>query len=462
MTQDSLPALRDAVRASRPEDLVPYPDQAMFLALRGADQEAVMQALWIYDHPVDLDGIHRFHRNLYNGLFGRQIETSPLPFGRHRWVSVRPSESNLRFEQKPRPRAELFDWADEQVALPLDPEWGPAWRICVQPFDDGTTVVSLVGTHCIADGAGAVMSVVEAVNGMSRDLDYAAPRSRTRSRAILEDLRQLVRDLPEIGRTIVRFAKVAWRRRHDLTRPAGGPRPAPGPKNVAHVPSAAVFIDVAEWDARAESLAGNNFSLAAGFAGKLAQNLKRVRSADGAVTLMIPVNDRGDFDDTGGNVVSIANVSFDPAKVNTDLTGPRNAIRDALKKAREVPDEMVELLPLIPFVPKRGIAKMADVAFGFTTDLPTSVSNLGDLPADMMKVDGTPAQYLCFRGMDRQVSIDTLDRRGGILTVASGRVSGKVIISVMSYQPGQENTQTGLRRVIADTLGEFGLSGEIA
>ncbi len=83
-------------------------------------------------------------------------------------------------------------------------------------------------------------------------------------------------------------------------------------------------------------------------------------------------------------------------------------------------------------------------------------------PADMMKVDGTPAKYLCFRGMDRQVSQDTLDRRGGILTVASGRVSGKVVISVMSYQPGQQNTQSGLRQVIADTMGEFGLSGEIA
>lgn len=462
MTPSSLPAVQDAVRATRPEDLVPYPDQAMFLALRGADQAAVMQALWFYDRPVDREGIARIHRNLYNGLFGRQIETSALPFGRHRWVSVQPTDSNLRFEETSRPRAELFDWADEQVALPLDPEWGPAWRIGVQPFDDGTTVVSLVATHCIADGAGAVMSIVEAVHGMRRDLGYAAPRSRRRSRAVREDLRQLGRDFPEIGRTLVRFAKVAFNRRRDLARPAATPAVTATGKAAAHVPSASIFIDIDQWDARAETLGGNNFSLAAGFAGKLAQNLKRTRTSDGVVTLMIPVNDRGDFDDTGGNVVSIANVSFDPARVTADLTGPRNAIRDALKKAREVPDEMVELLPLIPFVPKRGIAKMVDVAFGFTTDLPTSVSNLGDLPADMMKVDGTPAKYLCFRGMDRQVSQDTLDRRGGILTVASGRVSGKVVISVMSYQPGQQNTQSGLRQVIADTMGEFGLSGEIA
>ena len=130
--------------------------------------------------------------------------------------------------------------------------------------------------------------------------------------------------------------------------------------------------------------------------------------------------------------------------------------------AREVPDEMVELLPLIPFVPKRGIAKMVNVAFGFTTDVPVSVSNLGDLPAEMMKVDGTEAQYLCFRGVDREVSRQTLDNRGGILTLTAGRISGKVVVTVISYQPGRENTQEDLRQVIAHTLGEFGLSGEIA
>ena len=461
MTHDNLPAV-STDRATDAATVVPYPDQAMFLALRGADQEAAMQALWFYDRPVDRDGIVRFHRNLSSGLLGRRIETSPLPFGRHRWVAAPTTEANLAFGESARPRAELFDWADEQVALPLDPELGPAWRMAVQPFDDGSTVVTLVISHCIVDGAGAVLSCMEAVLGITRDLAYPPPRSRPRARAIRQDLRQLGRDLPEIGRTLVRFVKVAFSRRRELTQPAAVPAITAGARQVAHVPSASIFIDVNQWDARAETLGGNNFSLAAGFAGKLAQNLKRVRASDGEVTLMIPVNDRGDFNDTGGNVVSIASVSFDPAQVTSDLTGPRNAIRDALKKAREVPDEMVELLPLIPFVPRRGIARMVNVAFGFTTDLPTSVSNLGDLPAEVMKVDGTPAQYLCFRGVDRQVASDTLDRRGGILTIAAGRVSGKVVISVISYQPGQENTQGGLRQVIAQTLEQFGLSGEIA
>lgn len=442
-------------------DLVPYPDQALFLALRGAGQAAVMQGLWIYDRPVDRDGLTRFHRNLNHGLLGRLIEPSPLPFGRHRWVAAPETDANFDVADRPRPRAELFDWADEQVALPLDPEHGPGWRLGLQQFTDGSSVVSLVASHCIADGTGTVMACVEAMHGLTRELGYPRPHAVTRGRAVRRDLRQFLSDLPEVARTLGRATRVLARRRRDLAKPA--PRlPAVSAQRLAHVPSASVFLDIPAWDQRAENLGGNSFSLAAGFAGRLAMNLGRVRASDGAVTLMIPVNEREDLQNTGGNVVSIASVSLDPATVTTDLSGPRAAIKESLRTAREVPDEMVELVPLIPFVPKKAFAKIADVAFGFSTDLPVSCSNLGDMPADFLNIDGSPAQYVCFRGVDREVSQEILDRRGGLLTVAAGRIGGKVVITVISYQPGADNSQGRLREVIAATLGEFQLSGEIA
>jgi hypothetical protein len=104
---------------------------------------------------------------------------------------------------------------------------------------------------------------------------------------------------------------------------------------------------------------------------------------------------------------------------------------------------------------------MADVAFGFSIDLPVSVSNFGDLPAELSRVDGTAAERFSFRGVDRNVTHETLERRGGILTVTSGRIDGKLSITVISYQPGIQNSQSGLRQVIAQTLAEFGLTGEI-
>lgn len=443
------------------DHLVPYPDHALFLALRGAGQGAVMQAIWIYPRAVDLAALSRFHGNLYSGLLGRRIERSPLPFGRHRWVAAPRGEDNFDIAERARSREELFDWADEQVERPLDPEWGPAWRLGVQSFTDGSTAVSLVVSHCIADGTGSVLAALEAMNGVRRDLGYPPPGSRPRGRAVRADLRQVRRELPEIARTAAAAAKVAFRRRNDLARPEPAAPPAAAGDQPVLVPSASVFLDVGDWDARAERLGGNSFSLAAGFAGKLAQNLGRVRAADGIVTLMIPVNEREDLENTGGNVVSIATVSFDPAAVTEDLTGPRSAIREGLRNAREQPDEMVGLLPLIPFVPKRGLAKMVDVAFGFSVDLPVSCSNLGDVPAEIMRVDGTAADYLIFRGVDRSPSRATLDRRGGLLTVASARMAGKIVLTVISYQPGGDNTHGGLRAVIARTLGEFGLTGEV-
>jgi len=442
-----------------PDNVLPYPDQVLFLALRGAGQDAVMQGLWIYEHPVDLDGVRRFHRNLYGTILSRRIEPSPLPFGRHRWVAQPFSDSNFSVYDAPIDRSQLYPWADEQTELPLDPQSGPAWRLGVQPFTDGSTAVSLVISHCVADGAGSMMACLQAITGMNRDLGYPPAGSRPRGAAIRADLRQFRRDLPQLWRTLRHAVKVAARRRSELRRSPAPALAATG--RTARMPSASVFVDAAAWQACAERLGGNSFSMVAGFTGRMAVHLHRTRASDGAVTLMIPVSEREDLQDTGGNVVSIAHVSFDPGPVTTDLTGPRTAIREGLKHAREVPDEMVELLPLTPLIPKRGIARIADVAFGFSTDLPVSCSNFGTLPPDLTSADGTNAEYLSFRGVDRHASVENLEQRRGVMTVTSGQIGDKMTISVISYQPGMANTQAELHDVITRTLSEFGLTGAI-
>jgi hypothetical protein len=448
-------------RRPAPDNVVPYADQALLLALRGAGQEAVMQIIWIYEHNLDLDGVRRFHQTFGRGLVGRLIERSPLPFGRHRWVSVPGPQTPLVIAGQPRSRDELWDWAHEQVELPLDPERGPAWRLGVQSFTDGSSAVSLVISHTVADGGGVVASVIAAINDDGRDLGYPPRRSRTRSRALIEDVRQLADDLPEIWRTLVKAIKVALRRKDELVRPSEPVSvPAGGAGTVMTAFTTAV-IDMDEWDSRARNLGGHHFSLVSGFAGKLAENIGRTRATDGAVTLMIPVSERDNPGDTGGNVVTIANVTFDPGPVATDLTSARAAIKQGLVTARQTPDEMVELLPLIPFLPKRAMGRIADMAFGFTADVPVSCSNMGDVPDDVLRLDGTVAERLYFGGVDRNLSGDVLERRGGLMTVAAARLGGKVILPVMSYQPGADNSRTRLREVMAQTLAEFDLSGAI-
>ena len=411
----------------RPDNRLSFMDQAMFLGLRAIGQEAVMQVVWIYEHPVDFDALRRFHQNLGYGLYGRRIECSPLPFGRHRWISAQ-GPPRLDIADCARPRAELSDWADERSQLPIDPEWGPPGHLAVLPLTDGATAISVVGSHCLADGVGALFAVFDAATGNTRDLGYPPPRSRTRLRAMASDARQAARDAPEVARTLVAAARLAFRRRHEFARSAA-PRPTTiggddGDCKVVE-PIVTIFVDLDDWDVRAEALGGNSYSLVAGFAAKLAERMGRLRADDGAATLIIPVNERT-LDDTRANAVSLATVSVDPTSVTTDLSGARIAIRQALKEAREAPDETLQLLPLIPWIPKRAVKRLADAAFGFNADLPVSCSNFGDIPPEIGRPDGTDAEYVILRGLDRDVTQQVLEQRGGLLNVVSGRIGGKI------------------------------------
>jgi hypothetical protein len=85
-------------------------------------------------------------------------------------------------------------------------------------------------------------------------------------------------------------------------------------------------------------------------------------------------------------------------------------------------------------------------------------SNLGVLPDDLARVDGTPAEYVMARGVDGQVPRGVLEHRNGILTVISMQMIGRVSMAVIGYQPGAENTKATLRAYVEETLAEFGLS----
>jgi hypothetical protein len=59
-------------------------DEAMVRANRATGRVQMIQVVWVYEHPVNLDEVRRFHRNFGYGMAGRRVERSPLPFGRYR------------------------------------------------------------------------------------------------------------------------------------------------------------------------------------------------------------------------------------------------------------------------------------------------------------------------------------------------------------------------------------------
>ncbi|BBX92834.1 hypothetical protein [Mycolicibacterium boenickei] len=444
--------------AAHPDNRLSYTDQAMFLALRATGEESLAQLVWVYERPVDLDAVRKLHENLGFGLFGRRIETSPLPFGRHRWVAATGPAAPLDIEQSARPRTELTEWADERAGLPIDPETGPGWRLGVLPMTDGSTAISLEISHCLTDGMGAVLTITDAMKGIRRDLGYPLPRSRARSHALKTDGREAIHSLPEVARTVAKTVRLAYERRHDIARSA--PPPAVSydgdPDAEVLVPAISVFVDLADWDERAQALQGNSHSLLAGFAARLGARLGRQRIEDGAVSLLIPIADRTD-DDTRANAVSLDSIAVDPVPVTKDLTAARAVIRAGFKKRRDEPDESLELLPLIPFVPKIAVRRGADVLFGFS-DLPVSCTNLGDLDPALGRPDGTDCDYLMLRGVNGRIPRKLLEQRRGLLTVASGRLGGQISITVVGYEPGAANTKQSLLEHVTHVLGEFGLT----
>jgi hypothetical protein len=435
-------------------------DQASFLGLRALGYGAHVQFHWIYNRPASIDGLRRFHRNLGYGLLGRLVEPSPLPFARDRWVVSR-GPDDIEIAETPRSRSDLNAWLHERACLPLDPQYGPGWHTGVLPLEDGGTAVCLTTSHTLVDGLGILQAISDAADGRTRHLGYPAPGSRRRGRAALQDARQMLASAPELGRATAATVRIARHRRRDVV--ASMTSSPPSPRRAAHerpvvVPYLTAYVDVADWDACAKGIGGNGFTLLAGFAARLAARMGRVRD-DGTVTLAFPVSDRTE-DDTRGNAVVFPTVSVDPARLPSDLGEVRLKFKQAFADLDEITAELLGPLPLASLAPKWVARRAAGMGLG-AASLPVGCSNVGDLPPAANRPDGTDADYASGRLIEPGINRRALERVGGQVYVASGRVHGKIFLAVNAYLVGRTNSQGALREDVSRTLDEFGLTAEI-
>jgi polyketide synthase 12 len=442
------------------DDRLAYLDQAAFLALR-AVHGALIQVTWIYNRPVDVEGLRRFHRNLGRGLLGRRIERATLPFARDRWV-VAAESADIDFAPTPRPRAEVNAWADERARLPLDPEWGPGWHLGVLPLVDGGTAVSLVASHTIVDAIAFGQAIEDAAEGRTREFGYPPAGSRTLRRALREDLRQTVKDLPDVAHALGAVARRARRDRQELRSSMKAAPPSPKTSNgdqTVEVPALTAYIDLAEWDARAKSLGASSNSLVAGIACRLAVRVGRVQD-DGTVTLRFLVSLRTD-DDTRGNALTSVDVTVDPTRAATDLGDMQATITQGILAAMEDPDnEWLAPLPLAALTPVWAARKVAGMAAGGST-LPVTCSNVGDLSPAANRPDGTDADYAYLRNLEPDIKKSTLEAMGGQLFLGSGRGQGKMFIRISAYLLDGPNTKEELRKNVSAAFAEFDLNVEI-
>ncbi|WP_431230961.1 hypothetical protein ACQ856_14755 [Mycolicibacterium psychrotolerans] len=440
-------------------------DQAFYAGHHAAGQKEVMQVGWLYERPVDLDALEKFRLELSKGMMGRLIERSPLPFGRWRWVSD-PAPAPLEVASTARPRAELGDWFDERTQQRIDPETGPGWRISVQPLDDGSTAISLVLSHYVIDGIGAAVAVTEALWGMSRDLSYPPPRSRSSLTALVQDVRETVHDAPAVGRAFLAGVKEARRRQQDVVHneaQASLPTTAPtsGADDLVIVPNVWIRIPLDQWNARAEALGGTSSALSAAFTARLDRHMGRLHGDTDDVKMLLTVNNRT-ADDARAVAVSFVRVGIDPDGVAADLSDARAAIKVALKVGKDSPDESAELVALTPFTPKRAWKRLMDYAVS-DPDQPAVCSSLGDTGPAAARPDGSPCQAMFARGASQHLTRGWLERTGSQLHVFVGTSTdiNQVGVCVRGYQPGSVTTRAQLRELAERTLAEFGLNGDI-
>lgn len=436
---------------------IDYFDQIALELLRVTDRRQLMQAIWVYEHPIDLAGVRSFHRRYGSGLMGRLVQRSALPFGRPRWVSTPGPQGDLQIAEKPRPRSDLMDFADEQAKRFIDPERGPGWVMGVQPMTDGSTAVSIVSSHCLADGVGMLLTVHNTVMGTPADFGYPPVSARPR---VLTDLREAVREIPAGVRAA--RALLADRRR---SRGDGGRPPAPDTLDdpaldrVVDIPSVVSYADIADWDAAADRLGGNSYALVAGFAAKVAEKLGRGRESDGTVTLVIAGNGRQDLEDDRALAMTFASAVIHPSDVTKDLTEAREAIRAARDQAKTETNAAARQFPLVAWIPRRTATAVVESMFSYSDALPSSCSNLGEMPAHLLNLDGTPAEHGFARAIDQNVTLRDLHRSHGTLVVLSGRIDGKIWFSVEGYELGAENSRERLQGIVDTTLAEFGVTG---
>lgn len=228
-----------------------------------------------------------------------------------------------------------------------------------------------------------------------------------------------------------------------------------GDDDLLALPTAMAWVDLELWDVRAESLGGSSNSLLLGFVARLAFGLGRVDGA-GRVVVALPVSDRR-VGDRRANALSVLKISIDPGVVTETLTGVRSEVAAGLATVPEMSKDLLASMALTPLTPRALLRRLEKVAADLHNDV--GCSNLGDCDARVNRPDGTDADWTAARSIESPLTAAILDRMGGRLFAGSGRVHGRMFISVGAWIPGAANSKHQLRERLGRAMSDMGLTG---
>lgn len=434
-------------------------DQLAFELFRATGRSQLMQCLWLYDRPVDFDALRGTKERLEALAFNRLIEPSVLPWGRPCWVRPPEAGEPLARGGTVLPRGALLGWANRQARLPIDPVTGPAWRMSVQSFDDGSTAVSVVGSHLVIDGMGALHAIEAAATGQAVPSAYPRRGSRGVLAGCLADGWQSLIDAP---RTVAALGRILGAR---TGAQAGGGKAPPSaqPSGVVELAAVALSVEAGDWEGCARRLGGPVNALLPAFVARLAANLGRVNRNDGTVSLLVPVDRREGLADRRALAIEFRSMTLAPEGLAQGLrpvVGPLKALLRGPKEAG--PDSFAAVLPAIAWMPRAAATALVNRLFAYSDALPVSCSNLGTMPVGLARIDGADCARVLARAVDVNVSRHDLERSHGHLVVVASRHGGLMSLCIEACQLEPAPTSpAALRSVTERTLAEFGLAAQM-
>lgn len=433
------------------DDVLCYMDQASFVGLRALGRGPTLQVTWLYPHPIDEAAVTQFSQRLAQGVLGRLLQRSPLPWGRHRWVA-NSAPGPITWFSDPLPQKSLPELRGVLLEQPVDPEYGPGWRLVVQALEGGGCALTMLVSHTIADMQATGEAIADAVAGRRVDYGHPAPSWRWSPVMLARDGVESLRALPGVWRAMWALARRSREKRARSNSPARSRSPL---EPAMALPLVQVVMDAGACQRRASDLGVASNTLILAFAARLAFRMGRL-DASGRVKLVLPVSDRHSQDRRGNALRSIT-VMADPDSCGNDPRPLQRDVKAALASLIRNGDDVSPLFPLVPYVPLWLARRLEREALG--ADLPVGCS-VGELPPDVNRPFGE-ASLLQVSVLERYTASE-LKRLDGVLFVACCRVGERLFATVSGYTPDRITTRTQLAPFVRDALADMSICGTVS
>jgi hypothetical protein len=140
-----------------------------------------------------------------------------------------------------------------------------------------------------------------------------------------------------------------------------------------------------------------------------------------------------------------------------DLSTVRADVKGRLTSLAEQPNELLAVLPLIPFTPRWLVRHTEGIAMA-TEQLPVGCSNLGNFDPVLGRIDGGNASEVSMRLAEQGITHGRIESARGQLFCGTGTVNGSRFITVVAYQCGAESTAASARELARGALADLHLS----